>query len=180
MGASHWYKVNFNKNKVWNIRIRLVATGFYRYLNFLKLAHDAFCKQTVHLLNYHYYSFNFGAIHIAVGNLLGYSILKNCLLLTNDRRETRHFTSMVLWNKYINMLHVSSTFVRKKPLSSGLFHVISTVPEEIPFFREENQPWWWWWYICINAFDYNAIIVYFTVLKPGTLYETWYYPSYCT
>ena len=33
-------------------------------------------------------------------------------------------------------------------------------------------------YICINAFDYNAIIVYFTVLKPGTLYETWYYPSY--
>ena len=25
-------------------------------------------------------------------------------------------------------------------------------------------------YICINAFDYNAIIVYFTVLKPGTLY----------
>ena len=33
-------------------------------------------------------------------------------------------------------------------------------------------------YICINAFDYNAIIVYFAVLKPGTLYETWYYPSY--
>ena len=33
-------------------------------------------------------------------------------------------------------------------------------------------------YICINDFDYNAIIVYFTVLKPGTLYETWYYPSY--
>ena len=33
-------------------------------------------------------------------------------------------------------------------------------------------------YICINAFEYNAIIVYFTVLKPGTLYETWYYPSY--
>ena len=33
-------------------------------------------------------------------------------------------------------------------------------------------------YICINAFDYNAIIVYFTVRKPGTLYETWYYPSY--
>ena len=33
-------------------------------------------------------------------------------------------------------------------------------------------------YICINAFDYSAIIVYFTVRKPGTLYETWYYPSY--
>ena len=33
-------------------------------------------------------------------------------------------------------------------------------------------------YICINAFDYNAVIVYFSVLKPGTLYETWYYPSY--
>ena len=33
-------------------------------------------------------------------------------------------------------------------------------------------------YICINAFDYNAIVVNFTVLKLGTLYETWYYPSY--
>ena len=32
-------------------------------------------------------------------------------------------------------------------------------------------------YICINAFDYNAIIVYFTVLKPGTLYVTWYSPT---
>ena len=29
-------------------------------------------------------------------------------------------------------------------------------------------------YICINAFDYNAIMVYFTVLKPGTLYLAWY------
>ena len=35
-------------------------------------------------------------------------------------------------------------------------------------------------YICINAFDYNAIIVYFTVLKPGTLYETWYSPRIAT
>ena len=25
-------------------------------------------------------------------------------------------------------------------------------------------------YICINAFYYRSIIVYFTVLKPGTLY----------
>ena len=33
-------------------------------------------------------------------------------------------------------------------------------------------------YICINAFEYNAIIVYFTVLKPGTLYLAWYSPSY--
>ena len=31
-------------------------------------------------------------------------------------------------------------------------------------------------YICINAFDYNAIIVYFTVLKPGTLNLAWYTP----
>ena len=31
-------------------------------------------------------------------------------------------------------------------------------------------------YICINTFDYNAIIVYFTVLKPGTLYLAWYRP----
>ena len=33
-------------------------------------------------------------------------------------------------------------------------------------------------YICINAFDYYAIIVYFTVLKPGILYVTWYSPTY--
>ena len=33
-------------------------------------------------------------------------------------------------------------------------------------------------YIGINAFDYNAVIVYFTVLKPGTLYLAWYCPSY--
>ena len=33
-------------------------------------------------------------------------------------------------------------------------------------------------YICIIAFDYNAIIVYVTVLKPGTLYLAWYTPSY--
>ena len=28
-------------------------------------------------------------------------------------------------------------------------------------------------YICINAFDYNAIIVYVIVLKPGTPYLAW-------
>ena len=33
-------------------------------------------------------------------------------------------------------------------------------------------------YICINAFDYNAITVYFTVLKPSTLYLAWNSPSY--
>ena len=33
-------------------------------------------------------------------------------------------------------------------------------------------------HICINAFDYNATIVDFTVLKPGTLYLAWYSP--CT
>ena len=33
-------------------------------------------------------------------------------------------------------------------------------------------------YIGTNAFDYNTIIVYFTVLKPGTLYLAWYSPSY--
>ena len=33
-------------------------------------------------------------------------------------------------------------------------------------------------YISIDAFDYHAIIVYFTVREPGTLYITWYYPTY--
>ena len=33
-------------------------------------------------------------------------------------------------------------------------------------------------HISIDAFDYHAIIVYFTVREPGTLYVTWYYPSY--
>ena len=51
MGASQWDIVNFNKNKVWNICIRLFATCFYHYPNFFKLAHDAFCKQTLHLLH---------------------------------------------------------------------------------------------------------------------------------
>ena len=49
MGASRWDMENFNKGKVWNIRIRLIATGFHHYLNFSKLAHDAFCKQTLHM-----------------------------------------------------------------------------------------------------------------------------------
>ena len=31
-------------------------------------------------------------------------------------------------------------------------------------------------YVCINAFDYNAIIVYFTVLMPGTLHLAWCSP----
>ena len=49
MCASQWDTVNFNKNKVWNISIRLVAISFHHYLKFLKLAHDAFCKQTLHI-----------------------------------------------------------------------------------------------------------------------------------
>ena len=49
MGAWQWDTINLNKNKVGNIHIRLVATGFHRYLNFLKLAHDAFCKQTLQI-----------------------------------------------------------------------------------------------------------------------------------
>ena len=48
MGASQWDMVNFNKNKVWNICVTLIATGFHHYLNFFQLAHDAFCKQTLH------------------------------------------------------------------------------------------------------------------------------------
>ena len=49
MGASQWEIVKFNIKEVWNIRIRLAATRFHRYLNFFKLAHDAFCKQTLHM-----------------------------------------------------------------------------------------------------------------------------------
>ena len=33
-------------------------------------------------------------------------------------------------------------------------------------------------HISINAIDYNAIMVYFTVIKPGTLYLACYSPSY--
>ena len=51
MGASQWDMVYFNKNKVWNICIRLIATGFHHYLNFFKLAHDAFCKQTLRIFS---------------------------------------------------------------------------------------------------------------------------------
>ena len=37
MGASQWDKVNFYKNKVWYICMRLVATGFHGYLNFFEI-----------------------------------------------------------------------------------------------------------------------------------------------
>ena len=50
MGVLQRDAVDFNKNKVLNICTLLFATGIHRYLNFRKLAHVAFCKQTLQLL----------------------------------------------------------------------------------------------------------------------------------
>ena len=47
MGVLQRDEVDFNKNKVSNICTLLFATGIHRYLNFRKLAHVAFCKQTL-------------------------------------------------------------------------------------------------------------------------------------
>ena len=49
MGASKWDAVDFSKIKVSNICIILFAAGIYGYLIFCKLAHVAFCKQTLQL-----------------------------------------------------------------------------------------------------------------------------------
>ena len=50
MGVSKWDAVDFSKNKVSNICIILFAAGIHGYLIFCKLAHVAFCKQTLQLL----------------------------------------------------------------------------------------------------------------------------------
>ena len=50
MGASNWDAVDFHKNKVLNIYMILFATEFHGYLIFCKLAHVAFCKQTLQIL----------------------------------------------------------------------------------------------------------------------------------
>ena len=77
MGASQWDTVNFNKNKVWNISIRLVAISFHHYLKFLKLAHDAFCKQTLQLYECNVCKCNYFQVRESDGryrNAGGYSI----------------------------------------------------------------------------------------------------------
>ena len=35
MGASYWDPVNATKNKVWNMCVRFIATGFHQFLFFL-------------------------------------------------------------------------------------------------------------------------------------------------
>ena len=46
-GALQLDATDFNKNKNWNIRIRLFATGIHHNLFFLNCADNAFCKESL-------------------------------------------------------------------------------------------------------------------------------------
>ena len=50
MCASQWDTVNCNKFDAWNICITSFTISIRHYHNFLKLALNAFCKQTLHML----------------------------------------------------------------------------------------------------------------------------------
>ena len=50
MGASQWDMANFNKNKVWNICIRLIATGFHHQTwlsNYCALFEQTSCSEGI-------------------------------------------------------------------------------------------------------------------------------------